>query len=248
MCNNNIQPRVFGIERLLQPSIDINAFRFASGINIDLSPQQTFNTSKPGLNLILILIHNSKTLASFCSWVEPGRTPLKQACLTVSLVMRKPVNAICEQQRRRSACASAHSDKRLCCSLSGWYNTSTCYSRNFKTLASLISWADRFESYLVAATPLKQGFLESGFMGLCDFRGSDNVPASCCNAATWETMSDYVGSADCTASNPPKNYHKKVLESFTSENIHFDRWKSTKVHVSFLEPLHQTLASYSKVG
>ena len=30
------------------------------------------------------------------------------------------------------------------------YNTSTCYSRNFKTLASLISWAGRFESYLVA--------------------------------------------------------------------------------------------------
>ena len=25
----------------------------------------------------------------------------------------------------------------------------TCYSRNFKTLSSLISWAGRFESYLV---------------------------------------------------------------------------------------------------
>ena len=42
------------------------------------------------------------------------------------------------------------SDQCLCCSLPGWYNTSTCYSRNFKTLASLWSWADRFESYLVA--------------------------------------------------------------------------------------------------
>ena len=29
-------------------------------------------------------------------------------------------------------------------------NTSTCYSRNFKSLSGLISWADRFESYLVA--------------------------------------------------------------------------------------------------
>ena len=28
--------------------------------------------------------------------------------------MRKPVCAICEQQRRRSACASAQSDQRLC--------------------------------------------------------------------------------------------------------------------------------------
>ena len=32
-------------------------------------------------------------------------------------VMRKPVYAICEQQRSRSACASAESDQRLCCSL-----------------------------------------------------------------------------------------------------------------------------------
>ena len=36
------------------------------------------------------------------------------------------------------------------CSLPGWYNTSTCYSRNFKTLVCLWSWADRFESHLVA--------------------------------------------------------------------------------------------------
>ena len=31
-----------------------------------------------------------------------------------------------------------------------WYYTSTCYIRNFKPLASLCSWAGRFESYLVA--------------------------------------------------------------------------------------------------
>ena len=30
------------------------------------------------------------------------------------------------------------------------YNTSSCYIRNFKTLASLCLWAGRFESYLVA--------------------------------------------------------------------------------------------------
>ena len=33
--------------------------------------------------------------------------------------MRKPVYAICEQQRRRSACASAQSDQHLCCLLPG---------------------------------------------------------------------------------------------------------------------------------
>ena len=41
-------------------------------------------------------------------------------------------------------------------------------------------------------------------------RGSDYVPASCCEKATESTVKDYVGSADCTASNPPKNYHKQV--------------------------------------
>ena len=32
-------------------------------------------------------------------------------------IMRKPVYAICEQQRRRSACAYAQSDQHLCCLL-----------------------------------------------------------------------------------------------------------------------------------
>ena len=70
-------------------------------------------------------------------------------CPYLSQVMRKPVYAICEQQRRISACASAQSDQRLCCSLSRRYNMYTCYSQNFKTLASLCSRAGRFESYLV---------------------------------------------------------------------------------------------------
>ena len=35
----------------------------------------------------------------------------------MSHVMRKAVYGVCEQQRRRSACASAQSDQRLCCSL-----------------------------------------------------------------------------------------------------------------------------------
>ena len=37
----------------------------------------------------------------------------------MSHIMRKPVYVICEQQRRRSARASAQSDQRLCCSLPG---------------------------------------------------------------------------------------------------------------------------------
>ena len=57
--------------------------------------------------------------------------------------------AICEQQRRRSACAPAQSDQRLCCSLSRQNDTSSLYMRNFKILAGLCSWTGQFVSCLV---------------------------------------------------------------------------------------------------
>ena len=56
---------------------------------------------------------------------------------------------ISEQQRRRSACASAQSDQCLCCSLLRWYNISRLYCRDFETLASFFCWAGMFESDLV---------------------------------------------------------------------------------------------------
>ena len=56
---------------------------------------------------------------------------------------------ICEQQRCRSACASAQSDQHLCYSRPRLYNAYNFYTWNSKTLASRCSWADRFESYLV---------------------------------------------------------------------------------------------------
>ena len=67
----------------------------------------------------------------------------------MSHVMRKPAFAICEQQKRRSACASAQSDQRLCYSLLRQDNTSSFYIQNFKPPASFYCCADRFESYLV---------------------------------------------------------------------------------------------------
>ena len=57
--------------------------------------------------------------------------------------------AICEQQRCRSACASALSDQCLCCSLPRQNDTSSLYIRNFKILAGLCSWAGQFVSCLV---------------------------------------------------------------------------------------------------
>ena len=64
--------------------------------------------------------------------------------------MRKPVYVICEQQKRRSACASVQSDQRLCFSLPRSYNSSRFYIRNFKSLASFCSCAGRYESTLFA--------------------------------------------------------------------------------------------------
>ena len=63
--------------------------------------------------------------------------------------MRNPIYAICEQQRRRPACASAQSDQRHYCSLPRWYNISSFYIRNFKPLAGFCGCAGRFVSYLV---------------------------------------------------------------------------------------------------
>ena len=57
--------------------------------------------------------------------------------------------AICEQQRRSSACASAQSDQCLCCSLPKQNDTSSLRIRNFKILAGLCSWAGQFVSWLV---------------------------------------------------------------------------------------------------
>ena len=68
----------------------------------------------------------------------------------MSHVMRKPVYAICEQQRRRSACASAQSDQGLSYSLPRQYNASSFYIQNFKPLASFYGCTGRFEPYLVA--------------------------------------------------------------------------------------------------
>ena len=49
-------------------------------------------------------------------------------------------SGVCEQHRRRPACASAQSDQCLFYSLFWKYHMNTCYRRNFNSLASLCSW------------------------------------------------------------------------------------------------------------
>ena len=85
-------------------------------------------------------------------------------CSHLSHIMRKPVFAICEQQRRWSAYASMQSDQHLCCSLPRQY-ISSFFMCNFKPLANLCSWAGRLESYLVANS-WRQVFLWRGSVEL----------------------------------------------------------------------------------
>ena len=52
----------------------------------------------------------------------------------------------CEQMGYIIASATAQSGQRLCYSIPGKYDISTCYTQNFNILASLCSGAGRFES------------------------------------------------------------------------------------------------------
>ena len=61
-------------------------------------------------------------------------------------------SVVCEQQRRRPACASAQSDQRLCFSRFGKYHIQTCYKPNFNFLAGPCNWEEWFESR-VAGNP-----------------------------------------------------------------------------------------------
>ena len=57
----------------------------------------------------------------------------------MSLFTRKHDLVACEQQRRRSACAFAQADQRLCCLLSGKDDSRACYMQRFENLAGLYS-------------------------------------------------------------------------------------------------------------
>ena len=60
--------------------------------------------------------------------------------------------SICEQQRRRPACAFAQTDQRLCFSLFGEYDINTCYQENLAEETGL--------SLALLVTP-KTGFVTS---------------------------------------------------------------------------------------
>ena len=70
----------------------------------------------------------------------------------MGLVATKPDYVACEQQKCRPACASAQTDQRLCCSLSGKYNGKACYMQNINIPASLVAQQVGF-SLTLSQTP-----------------------------------------------------------------------------------------------
>ena len=75
---------------------------------------------------------------------------------------------VCEQQRRRPACASAQTDQRLYYSLTGKYHIVTCFERNFPILDSLCSRGlrDCFESRFFGNPEDRLSRLEAHIMHL----------------------------------------------------------------------------------
>ena len=107
-----------------------------------------------GWLLTLIVILRVHVFACLCSNVYPRCVNHNWASTRVNLS-----SGVCEQQRRRPACAYAQSDQRLCRSYIGKYHVKTGYMRNFNFIASLCSWAGWF-GFDLEQTP-KTGFLAS---------------------------------------------------------------------------------------
>ena len=94
--------------------------------------------------------------------------------------MKKPVLAICEQQRCRSACASAQSDQHLCCSLLRSYITPLVSISKLSRLW-LVSVAEQVSLSLIWSQTPKIGFL---------------VTSSYCNGPKFADRYAWANSAD----------------------------------------------------
>ena len=76
-------------------------------------------------------------------------------------------SGVCEQQRRRPACASAQSDQRLCYSFIRKYHIETCHKRNINFLASLCSCVGWFEYQFDRNQEDRFCLMEAQLMSMC---------------------------------------------------------------------------------
>ena len=122
------------------------------------SCKQTFELANTNWIFFCLAADTPNRSTCIVQWAESDFLPQqthRDVC-QVSHVMTKPAFAICEQQRHRSACASAQSDHRLCCLLLRKY-ISCFFMCNFKTLA--VSEAEQAGLNLTWAQTPKTGFL-----------------------------------------------------------------------------------------
>ena len=104
---------------------------------------QTFghNCKKTWFCCMLLYGHQHKKTCLLCLRTTKTQTSWADQ---MGINVRKPVFAVCEQQRRRPSCASPQSDQCLCYLLTGKYHIWTCYKQIFSFLAGLCSWGDWF--------------------------------------------------------------------------------------------------------
>ena len=82
-----------------------------------INPRQKMTQTMVNQQLFLLFFFTVKLDAT--NSFPSNTAEVRPIYLKMGHIMRKPVFVICEQQRRRSACASTQSGQRLCCSLPG---------------------------------------------------------------------------------------------------------------------------------
>ena len=107
---NSYNPHV---TRAFQDSIE-QALQEEIGFYEELDGIEIMTDAGVRMQRTVVLLRSKRKPTKFYSAVIPPKemTQWARSCENVSY-------AICEQQRRRSACASSQSDQRLCCSLLG---------------------------------------------------------------------------------------------------------------------------------
>ena len=81
------------------------------------NPRQKMTPTMVNQQLLLLFFFMLKLDAT--NSFPSNTAEIRHINLKMGHIMTKSVFVICEQQRRRSACASTQSDQRLCCSLPG---------------------------------------------------------------------------------------------------------------------------------
>ena len=99
--------------------------------------------------------------------------------LNLQRYARNSAIGVCEQQRRRPACASAKSDQRLCYSLIEYYSIILKLAPSEISLFYLVSVAEKAGFGMILAETLKTGFVASMLIYIHVNADPIHKPGSC---------------------------------------------------------------------